>query len=312
MSPSVIEISRLIIFIAVVLPPPDGPIRTQISPAGMVSDRSSIAGPRAVPVALGDVIELDLGGAGAVFHGRPPVMGASSLIGAARVSAARRAQIYQRARLRDRAKLLGVGDRAPLAACRPARRRRSPSATAAASRRGSRPPARRGPVASGARGTRRSRTRRRRGGGARAAHRRVRGAPRSPRPRRRRRRRIETSWSWKPVSLPLVHVMTQTSTCSSRQSCSKARSAVPWRTSARHRCGSAAICATSSRSSCPVEVAAGHARGQQPGRDCAAQGDAHRIAERQLGARRPTGRSEPWTSRSTPTSRSTASTARAP
>ena len=44
MSPSVIEISRLIIFIAVVLPPPDGPMRTQISPAGMVSDRSSIAG----------------------------------------------------------------------------------------------------------------------------------------------------------------------------------------------------------------------------------------------------------------------------
>ena len=44
MSPSVIEISRLIIFMAVVLPPPEGPISTQISPAGMVRERSSIAG----------------------------------------------------------------------------------------------------------------------------------------------------------------------------------------------------------------------------------------------------------------------------
>ena len=36
----------------------------------------------------------------------------------------------------------------------------------------------------------------------------------------------DTSWSWKPVSLPLAHVMTQTSTWSSRQSCSKWRSGV--------------------------------------------------------------------------------------
>ena len=49
MSPSVIEISRLIIFIAVVLPPPEGPMRTQISPDGMVSDRSSIAGCELLP-----------------------------------------------------------------------------------------------------------------------------------------------------------------------------------------------------------------------------------------------------------------------
>ena len=44
MSPSVIEISRLTIFIAVVLPPPDGPTSTQISPAGIVSESSSTAG----------------------------------------------------------------------------------------------------------------------------------------------------------------------------------------------------------------------------------------------------------------------------
>jgi hypothetical protein len=44
MSPSVIEINRLIIFIAVVFPPPEGPITTQISPAGIVSERSLIAG----------------------------------------------------------------------------------------------------------------------------------------------------------------------------------------------------------------------------------------------------------------------------
>ncbi len=36
MSPSVIEISRLTIFSAVVLPHPEGPIRTQISPGGTV------------------------------------------------------------------------------------------------------------------------------------------------------------------------------------------------------------------------------------------------------------------------------------
>jgi hypothetical protein len=44
MSPSVIEIRRLTIFMTVVLPAPDGPITTQMSPAGMASERSSIAG----------------------------------------------------------------------------------------------------------------------------------------------------------------------------------------------------------------------------------------------------------------------------
>ena len=44
MSPSVIEISRLTIFIAVVLPPPEGPTSTQISPAGIVSESSVTAG----------------------------------------------------------------------------------------------------------------------------------------------------------------------------------------------------------------------------------------------------------------------------
>jgi hypothetical protein len=44
MSPDVMSIRRLTIFIAVVLPPPDGPTRTQISPAGIVNVRSSTAG----------------------------------------------------------------------------------------------------------------------------------------------------------------------------------------------------------------------------------------------------------------------------
>ena len=44
MSPSVMSIRRLTIFIAVVLPLPDGPISTQISPAGTSSERSLIAG----------------------------------------------------------------------------------------------------------------------------------------------------------------------------------------------------------------------------------------------------------------------------
>ncbi len=42
-------ISRLIIFMAVVLPPPEGPMSTQISPAGIVSERSSIAGRELFP-----------------------------------------------------------------------------------------------------------------------------------------------------------------------------------------------------------------------------------------------------------------------
>ena len=44
MSPSVMSTSRLTIFIAVVLPLPDGPTSTQISPAGTSSDRSLMAG----------------------------------------------------------------------------------------------------------------------------------------------------------------------------------------------------------------------------------------------------------------------------
>src|SRR5436190_15328267 len=43
MSPSVISIIRLTIRIAVVLPQPEGPTRTQISPAGTSNDRWSTA-----------------------------------------------------------------------------------------------------------------------------------------------------------------------------------------------------------------------------------------------------------------------------
>jgi hypothetical protein len=44
MSPSVMSIIRLTMRIAVVLPQPDGPTSTQISPAGTVSDSASTAG----------------------------------------------------------------------------------------------------------------------------------------------------------------------------------------------------------------------------------------------------------------------------
>src|SRR5919108_5110305 len=44
MSPSLIEIRRLTIFIAVVLPLPDGPMSTQISPASTLSDSARTAG----------------------------------------------------------------------------------------------------------------------------------------------------------------------------------------------------------------------------------------------------------------------------
>ena len=44
MSPSVMSIMRLTIRIAVVLPHPDGPTSTQISPAGTFSDSASTAG----------------------------------------------------------------------------------------------------------------------------------------------------------------------------------------------------------------------------------------------------------------------------
>ena len=49
MSPLESAISRLTSFSAVVLPPPDGPTSTQISPAGTVSERwSTAASPRPV------------------------------------------------------------------------------------------------------------------------------------------------------------------------------------------------------------------------------------------------------------------------
>ena len=44
MSPEVISIIRFTIRIAVVLPEPDGPTRTQISPAGTSSESASTAG----------------------------------------------------------------------------------------------------------------------------------------------------------------------------------------------------------------------------------------------------------------------------
>ena len=44
MSPEVGSMSRLTSFIAVVLPPPDGPTRQHVSPAGTVMVRLSIAG----------------------------------------------------------------------------------------------------------------------------------------------------------------------------------------------------------------------------------------------------------------------------
>ncbi len=43
MSPEVMSIMRLTIRIAVVLPQPEGPTNTQISPAGTFSDRPSTA-----------------------------------------------------------------------------------------------------------------------------------------------------------------------------------------------------------------------------------------------------------------------------
>src|SRR4051812_33484816 len=91
MSPSVRVISRLTSFMAVVLPPPEGPISTQISPAGIRRLRSSTAGgahppaapPRGDPrarvggggwrrpaVALGDVVEDDLRRVGPQTHCR--------------------------------------------------------------------------------------------------------------------------------------------------------------------------------------------------------------------------------------------------
>ena len=44
MSPSVMSIMRLTIRMAVVLPQPEGPTSTHISPAGTVSDSASTAG----------------------------------------------------------------------------------------------------------------------------------------------------------------------------------------------------------------------------------------------------------------------------
>jgi hypothetical protein len=45
MSPSVMSIMRLTIRMAVVLPQPEGPTSTQISPAGTSRERSSTAAP---------------------------------------------------------------------------------------------------------------------------------------------------------------------------------------------------------------------------------------------------------------------------
>ena len=55
------EISRLTIFSAVVLPPPDGPTSTQNVPAGISSERSSSAAASRPGVALRHVVEDDLG-----------------------------------------------------------------------------------------------------------------------------------------------------------------------------------------------------------------------------------------------------------
>ena len=44
MSPSLMSIRRLTIFMAVVFPAPEGPTRQQIAPAGIVSDSSRTAG----------------------------------------------------------------------------------------------------------------------------------------------------------------------------------------------------------------------------------------------------------------------------
>ena len=67
MSPSVISIMRLTIRIAVVLPQPEGPTSTQISPAGTVSERFVDRRLGAAGVALGDAAELECRGGG---HGR--------------------------------------------------------------------------------------------------------------------------------------------------------------------------------------------------------------------------------------------------
>ena len=57
---------------AVVLPQPDGPTSTQISPAGTVSERSLIAGSAWPRVALDDVAVLDRGGGRARGRGAVP------------------------------------------------------------------------------------------------------------------------------------------------------------------------------------------------------------------------------------------------
>ena len=171
----------------------------------------------------------------------------------------------------------------PGAACRRAPPCRCPSATAAASRRGSRRRASRCPAACDGRATRRSRT----------------SPPRRAEPQRRatddeallddlplhhRDRTPRDVWSWKPVSLPFVHVITHTSTCLSRHSCSKWRSGVPWRTSPRQVSGSAAIRVTSSRSSVRSRALMPRPpprRRSAAARVALAHRDVHRFAERQ-------------------------------
>ena len=79
--PLVGSMSRLTILRLVVLPQPDGPTRTQILPAGTVSDRSLTAPGRGLlafghVVVLGDVLELDDGGAvGGLVDHRPDSVG---------------------------------------------------------------------------------------------------------------------------------------------------------------------------------------------------------------------------------------------
>ncbi|WP_345147165.1 hypothetical protein [Nonomuraea rubra] len=73
MSPEVGSIRRLIMRMVVVLPQPDGPSRTTISPAGMFRSSSCTAGSPPPGKRLGDLPQLDRHAAGGlVSHGRPP------------------------------------------------------------------------------------------------------------------------------------------------------------------------------------------------------------------------------------------------
>ena len=65
MSPVVMSIMRLTIRMAVVLPQPDGPTSTQISPAGTSSESESTAGSSWPGIPLGRLPELEGRGSGA-------------------------------------------------------------------------------------------------------------------------------------------------------------------------------------------------------------------------------------------------------